>query len=139
VKLVYRTGRYRAFLWFEAAPASEKSPQEMFADRRNALAQTIGEMKAETDPRKELIQPGVGYRSGGPIHPAPIGGLYGGTEDGPQGVGKPVVVVSMAAGDGTLSAVVTFVMDRNEDFLSGMFRRVDTILKSFRWPSEVAS
>jgi hypothetical protein len=109
---------------------SEASPQALFDDQISFLKGNLVGLAADTDPAHELLGTNVG------LVPGP-GGVYGGVEAAPQGIGKPKELDVMAAGDGQVSVVVTanFGTDVKPDTRDAILQLGDEVFKSVQWGS----
>src|SRR3954470_5766486 len=109
-------------------PAGQASPDQAVADKVDALGGDILGLAEDTKPASQILEPSVGYRSG-------VGAAFSGVTDTPQGPGSPVGVVVMAATDG--DQTITFTLITDEQVKKAAFSVTDSLMNTFRFPSEV--
>ena len=110
-------------------PTPQEDLQALVDQKVDELAGDVLGLAADTADEVQILLPAVGYRSG-------AGGKFAGTADTPQGPGSPVSVIVMAASDGEITVVMTVVSD--EVVKDDAFSVIDTLMNTFRFPSEVA-
>ena len=115
------------FLWVRAAPAGPKLPGELAEQRVGDLREDILGLEEDTDPKHALLGPSIGYVD------ADVGAAYAGATDTPQGPGKPVSVLLMAATDGRANVVVSAASTFSDRHIFGL---ADSLLNTLRWPSQ---
>jgi hypothetical protein len=102
------------------------------ADAVSARADDVGTdvlgLARDKKPADQVLEPTVGYRSG-------AGSAFSGVADTPQGPGSPVAVVVTAAHDDQLS--ITFTLIADEANKKAAFQITDSLMNTFRFPSEV--
>ncbi|MFL5799220.1 MAG: hypothetical protein ACJ77A_14970 [Actinomycetota bacterium] len=113
-----------------AQPADQATPEDALNARLDALGGDILGLAKVTKPSEELLGPAVGYQRG-------IGQALSGVTDTPQGPGSPVAVIVTAATDGTTT--VTFTLITDQAIRKAAFTVTDTLMNTFRFPSEVPS
>jgi len=98
------------------------------SDRADALATDVLGLAKDKKHEDQVLQPAVGYRSG-------KGFAFSGVADTPQGPGNPVAVVVTAAHDDQL--LVTFTLITDQQNKKAAFFLTDSLMNTFRFPSEV--
>jgi hypothetical protein len=119
-----------AVLAIRGVPADEASPQELLKQQQDRLKARVPDLQTDTNPDDAILAPSVGFRRG-------IGGLFGGTFQTPQGAGVPVVVVITAATDGRATIAMTVLTPENNR--KAVFALVDTVMNTFRFPTDLQS
>lgn len=114
-----------AWLWLQVHANS--TPQEAHDLRFRDLQGLVPDLAADTADEHTILGPSVGYRDG-------PGGAYSGTVDTAQGPGGRVAVAVMAAGEGDVTVVVSVLADSG--LRDDVFSLADSLLNTFRWPSE---
>ena len=120
-----------ASVWVAAVPASQATPAQLLADRRSRLAQRMtGGLTDDKHSASTVLGPSIGYVKA-------IGGSYTGTLDSADGPGAPAKVVIIAAGDGHISVVFSYVvagtqLDAKKN-LPTIRSLADSMLSTFRW------
>jgi len=118
-------------------PADEATPLALLDRELDRLGERTVGLTEDTDPADSLFGPNLGYVDG-------VGGAYSGAIDTPQGLIDASAVV-MAAGQRGVNAYVSTLTteQRGEDGASGnkefVYGDVDSVLNSFRFPSEGGS
>lgn len=112
-----------------AVPARERTPQQMLEQRYDDLAQQVLGLQKDTSSGTTILGPSIGHLDG-------VGGSYLGTLDSTQGPKGRAVVALIAAGNGRISVVVSYVLegttlDPNQS--QRLREKADTILSTFRW------
>ncbi len=112
----------------EAAQAQALGPEQLFNKRRDLTSQNLLGFQLDREPARQLLgTPILGHRSG-------VAALFGGTLDTPQGPGLDLAVASVAATDGSISAVTTvWVAAQNRRWGLAM---ADTMNNTFIWPND---
>jgi hypothetical protein len=111
-------------------PAAQATPEQALSARLDALGGDILGLAKETKPSEQLLGAAVGYQRG-------VGEALSGVTDTPQGPGSPVSVVVTAATDG--QSTVTFTLITDQSVRKPAFVATDTLMNTFRFPSEVPS
>jgi len=118
-------------------PAGEATPLALLDRELDRLGERTVGLTEDTDPADSLFGPNLGYVDG-------VGGAYSAAIDTPQGLIDASAVV-MAAGQRGVNAYVSTLTteQRGEDGASGnkefVYGDVDSVLNSFRFPSEGGS
>jgi hypothetical protein len=97
-------------------------------DESDALGKNVLGLARDKKAADQILEPAVGYRSG-------AGFAFSGVADTPQGPGNPVAVVVTAAHDDKL--LVTFALIADEANKKAAFFLTDSLMNTFRFPSEV--
>src|SRR5262249_13404458 len=97
-------------------------------DSVGRLARDVLGLARDKKPADQVLEPAVGYRSG-------AGFAFSGAADTPQGPGSPVTVVVTAAHDDSL--LVTFTLITDTANKKAAFFLTDSLMNTFRFPSEV--
>ena len=132
LELQVNSSRATVIVTLEGEAGADHSPAALQAlvDRRiGELGNETVSLNADSDPRDAVLGPAVGYLRG-------VGQILSGVTDTPQGPGSAVVAVVMAAGDGTANVVVSVVADRA--VRKDAFEVVDSLMNTFRFPSELS-
>jgi hypothetical protein len=117
-----------ALLDIEGSPASV-TPQKALDKAVAKASGRIPDLEVNDDPTVAVLEPSVGYRRG-------VGDLFGGTFQNPQGAGFPVISMIMAASDSQATVSVTVLT--SEDNRALVFSLVDSLMNTFRFPSEIS-
>jgi hypothetical protein len=96
--------------------------------RVDALGKDVLGLARDKKASDQILEPAVGYRSG-------EGFSFSGVADTPQGPGSPVSVVITAAHDDNL--LVTFTLIADQANKKAAFFLTDSLMNTFRFPSEV--
>jgi len=112
----------------KAQPAADAKPQAALDAEVGSLQGDILGLAEDTTPSSLVLEPSVGYRSG-------VGGAFTGVADTPQGPGSPVTVVVAAATDG--DQTITFTLITDDQVKKAAFSVTDSLMNTFRFPSEV--
>jgi hypothetical protein len=108
-----------------AFPAADGSPQQVFEDEQDRLADVILGFTEEPDPLRALPGiPNIGYRVG-------LGGAFAGTINSPQGPTINVSIAILTAGDDRMTVLVSLVT--TSQLRPPAFSVTDSILNTFRW------
>jgi hypothetical protein len=113
-----------------AVPSSEQTPQQLLDQQRQELSQQVLGLREDNDSGTTILGPSIGHLDG-------FGGSYVGTLDSSQGPTGRAVVALVAAGNGKISAVVSYVVGGTTlapNQTQRMREKADTILSTFRWP-----
>ncbi len=132
LELQVSSSRATVIVTLEGEPSADHSAavlQAMVDRRIGELGDETVALNRDTDPRDAVLGPSVGYLRG-------VGETLSGATDTPQGPSSAVVVVVMAAGDGTANVVVSVVADRA--VRKQAFEVVDSLMNTFRFPSQVS-
>jgi hypothetical protein len=113
-------------------PAGQATPKQLLERRIDDLRDDVLGLTEDTNPDAVLLGPSVGYRRG-------VGGVFGGNVDTPQGPGDPLTVVVMAATDGKATVVMSLVASQTAVSIPAVMSAGDTVMNTFRFPSEVPS
>jgi hypothetical protein len=97
-------------------------------DRTKALGKDVLGLAKDKKKADQVLDPAVGYRSG-------AGFAFSGVADTPQGPGNPVSVVITAAHDDKL--LITFTLITDQANKKAAFFLTDSLMNTFRFPSEV--
>jgi hypothetical protein len=130
VEFQVKSSRVIVLVQIRSQPADRATPDQALSARLDALGGDILGLARETKPSKQLLGPTVGYQRG-------VGEALTGVTDTPQGPGSPVAVVVTAATDG--QRTVTFTLITDESVRKPAFTVTDTLMNTFRFPSEVPS
>ena len=98
------------------------------SERVDALGKDVLGLARDRKNADQILEPAVGYRSG-------AGFAFSGVADTPQGPGSPVAVVITAAHDDQI--LVTFTLIADEANKKAAFFLTDSLMNTFRFPSEV--
>ncbi len=128
VELQVQSSRVSVIVQVRAQPAGQANPEDALNARLDDLGGDILGLAKVTKPSEELLGPAVGYRRG-------VGEALSGVTDTPQGPGSPVAVIVTAATDGTTT--VTFTLITDASVRKPAFTATDTLMNTFRFPSEV--
>ena len=113
--------------------ASQASPPQLLASRRESLSQRLFAFADDTDSLHEVLGPELAY------HEA-VAGSFVGEVDTPQGVRAPLAVVVMAAGDTHTTLMATIAMsqaqERNRRYVMA---NADSVLNTLRLRREEIS
>lgn len=111
-------------------PAGEGDPQSVLDGQIEGLSDTVLSLEPDENPAHTVPGASVGYRDG-------VGGAYSGVSDTPQGPGQPVGLVIMSAGDEEVTAFASLITsEQEEDLRKGIGGAVDSLLNTFRFPSD---
>jgi hypothetical protein len=130
VELQVKSSRVIVLVQIRSQPADQATPEQALNARLDALGGAILGLARETRPSKQLLGSAVGYQPG-------VGEALSGVTDTPQGPGSPVAVVVTAATDG--QKTVTFTLITDESVRKPAFTITDTLMNTFRFPSELPS
>jgi hypothetical protein len=111
-----------------AQPAGDAQPQDALDAQVDSLQGDILGLAEDTTPSSLVLEPSVGYRSG-------VGGAFTGVADTPQGPGSPVTAIVTAATDG--DQTITFTLITDDQVRKAAFSVTDSLMNTFRFPSEV--
>jgi hypothetical protein len=117
-------------IWVTAAPASERTPQQLLAQRRDELAQRVLGLEEDSASGTTILGPSIGHLDG-------FGGSYVGTLDAQGPAGRAVVAI-IAAGNQRISVVFSYVLGGttlSANQSKTLRERGDLILSTFRWPA----
>jgi hypothetical protein len=122
-----------------AVPAKDASPSKLLDDQLSSFRGNGLSVDADAAALHQIRGANIADRQG-------TAGTYVGTTDTPQGPGKPLVIEVMTASDGKITAFVELSVsksafeqageDDEEDLRRQVLNDVDSILNTFRWPSE---
>ena len=122
-------------LWLHAAPASEKTLEQLMAEQFQTLGEEFVGLTPDTRKENTVTDPEIGYVRGAVS-------VYAGNVDTPQGPGAPVLVFIEAASYNGLSVSAALIMVGNftlqvDKHSHGASFRVqaDYVLNKFTWPS----
>jgi hypothetical protein len=119
------TSKHDYTLFIQVAPADEKTPDTLAADRLTYLKTLAPDLTEEPDPnRKALGLPTIGLRR---ATSSMLAGTYTGTL-----FKEPWTVVLMSAGDGQVSILVQLVSE--DGARASAFRDADHVINAIRWP-----
>jgi hypothetical protein len=116
-----------ALLAIRGAAADQASSRALLNEQRDRLRARIPDLQVNDDPNDAVLMPSVGFRRG-------VGDLFGGTFQTPQGAGIPVAAVIMAATDGKATVVITVLTSEKDR--AAVFSLVDSVMNTFRFPTE---
>jgi hypothetical protein len=116
-----------ALLAIRGAAADQASRRALLNEQRDRLRARIPDLQVNDDPNDAVLMPSVGFRRG-------VGDLFGGTFQTPQGAGIPVAAVIMAATDGKATVVITVLTSEKDR--AAVFSLVDSVMNTFRFPTE---
>ncbi len=131
LELQVNSDRVTVILTIEGEASTDHSAAALatLVDRRiSELGADTLVLSPDTDPRDTILGPSVGYRRG-------VGQILAGVTDTPQGPSSAVIAVVMAAGDGQANVVVSLVTDKAAK--KAAFEVADSLMNTFRFPSEV--
>jgi hypothetical protein len=112
----------------EPVPSGSTVDEDAVSTEENRLGKDVLGLARDKKPADQVLEPAVGYRSG-------RGFAFSGVADTPQGPGSPVAVVITAAHDDKL--LVTFTLIADEANKKAAFFLTDSLMNTFRFPSEV--
>jgi hypothetical protein len=111
--------------------AQGTQPADLLEARVAKLRDDLPDIKANADPRREVLGPSIGSRQG-------IGAVYCGTISTPQGGNSAadVVVLAASAEGGSPGVAVSLVTNSCQAAPNEQigFLRADAVLNTFRWP-----
>jgi hypothetical protein len=125
-------GGFDVILTIKGVPAGQATPKQLLDRRLDELRDDVLGLTENTDPDVTILEPSVGYRRG-------TGGVFGGNVDTPQGPGDPLTLVVMAASDGRATVVMSLVASQASVSIPAVMSAGDTVMNTFRFPSEVPS
>jgi hypothetical protein len=131
LELQVNSNRATVILTIEGEPATDHSRsalQDLVNRRISELGADTVALSPDTNPRDAILGASVGYVRG-------VGQILAGVTDTPQGPGSSVVAVVMASGDGRANVVFSLVTDKAAK--KAAFEVADSIMNTFRFPSQV--
>jgi hypothetical protein len=103
VRLEIPTDAFQSEVWISGARASDSSIEELVRQRRDALSQRVVGLQEDNDSPERVVSPSLGFVRG-------VGGSYAGTLDSGSGPTAPATTAIMAAGDGNVNVVLSFLI-----------------------------
>jgi hypothetical protein len=128
VELQVQNPNVAVIVRISSQPTGQASPDDALTAEVDSLGADILGLAEDTTPSSLILEPAVGYRSG-------VGAAFSGVTDTPQGPGSSVAVVVAAASDG--QQTVTFTLITDVGVKGGAFSVTDSLMNTFRFPSEV--